>query len=55
MTDNTDYYKLKELQKRFDRLLKDRNKLDIQCQMQAITINNLHKVITKLKHGHDII
>ena len=52
---HTDDFKLKELQKRFDRLLKDRNSLDIRCQMQAITINNLHKIITKLKHGHDII
>lgn len=55
MTHNTDEHKFTELQKRFDCLLKDRNKLDVQCQMQAITINNLHKIITKLKHGHDII
>lgn len=55
MTDNTDYYKLKELQKRYDRLLKDRNKLDVHAQMQAITINNLHKYITKLKHDNGII
>lgn len=55
MLKNTDEYKLAELQKRFDRLLKDRNKLDLVCQSQAITINNLHKVITKLKHGGDII
>ena len=41
--------------KGYERLLSERNTLERQNQVQALSINTLNQVITKLRHGDDII
>lgn len=45
---------LKKINKRlagYDRLLTERNKLDVHCQIQAITIAKLNSQLVKCKSG----